>query len=755
MTAAREAGERVTPAREASEPTIAVPAARGLAFLALCAFAAVSWMQLLEPAASERAGYALLAATAAMLGLVAAGRLPARARTPVSALVAVGTLALALLAGGVADELLRPGRWGELASGIGRGISALPGARVPYRGLDEWTRIVLGVGGTVLAVAAALAAFWPRRKGLGLRNVALVLLVTLYAVPAVSLDREAEFLGGALLAVLVVAFLRLERLRIGDAGAAAMLALAVTILAMVAAPALDTDEPWFDYETWALSNAASRTTAFNWEHSYGPLDWPRDGRELLRVKARQPAYWKAANLDEFDGRRWMRNRGASTSADCAGVPDANRRWLQRIRVSVRNLRSSSFLTAGVACEVFSPRLSKLPLGDGTYAPVTRSLRRGDAYEATVYTPAPNERARRAAAATAAIYLERFTSIVNPSPVAVDAVSGEQLDGDLVQFPSFAVGGPPLARPVAQPRQAPQPAVRTMSEGAYARSYALARRLKRGADTQESYVQAVQRHLGGDEFAYTETPPPAAENLEGFLFDAKAGYCQQFSGAMALLLRMGGVPARVATGFTSGSYDRKAREYVVRDLDAHSWVEVYYQGIGWVTFDPTPTLAPARSQAQEGAPSAEAASMGVPDLGGDIRSDPGRGLSAVDDTGTPWTRIALLAVAALAAATLGLWLLRRRRRRLAAGWGPLAELERALVRARRAPGPAATLRTLEDRFSRTPAAAGYLRALRDQRYGPRAAAPSAAGRRAVRAELGRGGGLAGRVRAWWALPPRPR
>ena len=45
--------------------------------------------------------------------------------------------------------------------------------------------------------------------------------------------------------------------------------------------------------------------------------------------------------------------------------------------------------------------------------------------------------------------------------------------------------------------------------------------------------------------------------------------------MALLLRMGGVPARVSTGFTSGSYDRKTREYVVRDFDAHSWVEVWY------------------------------------------------------------------------------------------------------------------------------------------------------------------------------------
>ena len=69
--------------------------------------------------------------------------------------------------------------------------------------------------------------------------------------------------------------------------------------------------------------------------------------------------------------------------------------------------------------------------------------------------------------------------------------------------------------------------------------------------------------------------------------------------MALLLRMGGVPARVSTGFTSGSLDAKTREYVVRDLDAHSWVEVWYAGIGWVTFDPTPADAPPRSQPNEG------------------------------------------------------------------------------------------------------------------------------------------------------------
>ena len=64
--------------------------------------------------------------------------------------------------------------------------------------------------------------------------------------------------------------------------------------------------------------------------------------------------------------------------------------------------------------------------------------------------------------------------------------------------------------------------------------------------------------------------------------------------MALLLRMGGVPARVATGFSPGGFRRRQGEWVVRDRDAHSWVEAWFDGIGWVTFDPTPSATPARS-----------------------------------------------------------------------------------------------------------------------------------------------------------------
>ena len=758
MTTAAARGRGPThPGPDTTADATLAAVARAMAFLALCGFAALQWMQMLEPTATQRAGYAVLAAAVAICGLLVAGRLTGRARTPAAVLVTLFAFALALLGGGVADEQLQPGRWGELAAGISRGIDSLPGVRVPYRGLDEWTRVVIGLGGTVLAVTAAVVAFWPRRRELGWRNVALVLLMTLYAVPAVALDLTAEFLSGALLALLVVAYLRLERLQITDAGAAGFLAVTVTILGLVAAPALDTDRPWFDYETWALSNASSKSTSFVWDHSYGPLDWPRDGRELLRVKAKNPAYWKATNLDDFDGARWVRDRGSANQDGCdvsAYLSEDTERYLQEIRVSVRNLRTQTFVTAGVACEIIGRQLPSLPLGDGTYASMSRELRRGDAYGALVYTPNPNGRERQEAARTYPATMQRYASIELPPLVQPGAppVTAPVL-GYRVEFPMFGEPGTPQGWLADNSRTVSFDARRLLRRSAYARTYALARRLRREAATQEDFVEAVMRYLRGDAFSYTESPSRTAENLDGFLFDAKSGYCQQYSGAMALLLRMGGVPARVSTGFSTGVLDRKAGEYVVRDLDAHSWVEVWYEGFGWVTRDPTPSAAPARSQADDEDSDAAAAIRGAPDLGGDIRSDPGRGLAATE--GTPWSLIAVGAAVLLLLAGTGHWLVRRHRRLVAAGWGPVAELERALARTRRLPGPAATLSTVEALFARAPAAAGYVRALREQRYAGHGPRPTTSGRRAVRAELARGSGLTGRLRAWWALPPKPR
>jgi transglutaminase-like putative cysteine protease len=86
----------------------------------------------------------------------------------------------------------------------------------------------------------------------------------------------------------------------------------------------------------------------------------------------------------------------------------------------------------------------------------------------------------------------------------------------------------------------------------------------------------------------ESPSGGAKNpLDHFLFSSKRGHCEFYSTAMAILLRTQGVPTRNVNGFIGGTFNRFGRYYAVRQGDAHSWVEVYVEGKGFVRFDPTP------------------------------------------------------------------------------------------------------------------------------------------------------------------------
>jgi transglutaminase-like putative cysteine protease len=670
--------------------------------------------------------------------MLAAGRLQGRRRVLAAVVAVVPLTALMLLAGRVADELLLPGAWGELAGGISRGISDLPGVRVPYRGLDEWVRTVIPLGGSALVLLAALLAFWPRRAARGRVWPALIVLIVLYVVPVVALNFTAEFLRGAVFALLMVAFLRLEKLRRPDAAAAAALAVVATLVALIAAPLLNKDQPWFDYETWALETSSSKSTSFTWDHTYGPLKWPRDGRELLRVRAKTPAYWKAENLDDFDGAAWRRSEVGFAVPELPDNPALVRRWSQRLTVSIRNLRTDQFITAGYASgDLQIPKLEEIPTLDGLFL-APRTLRRGDTYKVDVYTPRPVENQRRRAGTSYADILSAYTRIyvTTPGLPGVGHVS--------MTFPFFG-----QAKPITYGPPSPLAPEKILAMGGLARTYALSQQLADGASTPEDYAQRVLGYLAGGKFTYTEVPPRSAQTLDGFLFDAKTGYCQQYSGAMALLLRMAGIPARVVTGFSTGATDTKTGEYIVRDFDAHSWVEAYYPGWGWITFDPTPADSPARSQPADAAAIPSGGSSGAAPSFGDPLAERGAGIP-VARASAPWWRWPLAGLGALAVLGLAFAGVRRRR----AGAPPaLSELERALRRTRRAPGPGTTLHALELRFSRTPAAAGYVRALRETRYRDTPRHPTRAQRRGLRSELGRGSGLLGRLRAWWALPPR--
>jgi transglutaminase-like putative cysteine protease len=98
---------------------------------------------------------------------------------------------------------------------------------------------------------------------------------------------------------------------------------------------------------------------------------------------------------------------------------------------------------------------------------------------------------------------------------------------------------------------------------------------------ENYLQT--------EFGYTlEQKAGGSEPLSDFLFNVREGHCEYFATAMALMLRTQGIATRVVTGFQQGEYNETADVFVVRQLNAHAWVEVYFPGEGvWVPFDPTP------------------------------------------------------------------------------------------------------------------------------------------------------------------------
>ncbi len=124
---------------------------------------------------------------------------------------------------------------------------------------------------------------------------------------------------------------------------------------------------------------------------------------------------------------------------------------------------------------------------------------------------------------------------------------------------------------------------------------LAKRITAKATTPYEKVLAVQNYLKSDpRFTYSKTDarrtPPTRDYVDYFLFDSPIGYCDNFSSAMVVLCRSIGLPARWAKGFNTGTLlggSGNQKRYVIRNSNAHSWPEVYFDNLGWLPFEPTP------------------------------------------------------------------------------------------------------------------------------------------------------------------------
>jgi transglutaminase-like putative cysteine protease len=126
-----------------------------------------------------------------------------------------------------------------------------------------------------------------------------------------------------------------------------------------------------------------------------------------------------------------------------------------------------------------------------------------------------------------------------------------------------------------------------------RVQALAISLTASSITPYDQALAIQDYLRR-EYHYSldiDAPPPNRDVVDYFLFDSRTGYCDYFASAMVVMARAAGIPARLASGYAPGTYNLSRLQFVVIEADAHSWPELYFPGIGWVAFEPTPALAP--------------------------------------------------------------------------------------------------------------------------------------------------------------------
>ena len=618
MSLAAASASARAPQERGPAALLPVWAARLAGFAALACLGVSQWQRMVAGLPMSKGLLWVLLAVLAAGAVVACERLPERSRPYAMIAAALAGLLAAYLAAGLELGLLRPRRLDELGSGLVSGSQALSTVRLPYEGADPWPALVLQLLGSSLVMISGLLALWPRANGTrGYPFLSLAALLVLTASPVVSMGGTRPLLLGTALTVLTVCFLWLERLPLRPGlGVAALIGLALAG-ALPLASAADRGEPWFDYQAFAEGLGPEGPGALR----LGPRrlrtdDWGRTGAEVVRVKAQRPAYWKVRTLDEFDGSGW------TTGGYDRGQRRPDARPAGRLGGPGRAGRTGSRSRCSACAAPTSSAPARRSTSRTRAAGSSRASRRASGSRSATCaraTPTPPASTCRGPRPTS-------SQAVEPSPVT-EHTEDLNVRVHLRDLTPAEVDALPPRRAAQRDRPAARRTTRTSSS----RPFGLRRR---DADGQLPHLRAGRRrrhgaadlrplaHLRAGAAAEvarrrrrtstrwrstttcaraSSTPrsrraaPPGVEPIESFLLDTKAGYCQHFSAGMALLLRMGGVPARVATGFSPGGYSKRKQAWIVRDTDAHSWVEAWFDDYGWVTMDPTPSETPARSQ----------------------------------------------------------------------------------------------------------------------------------------------------------------
>jgi transglutaminase-like putative cysteine protease len=367
---------------------------------------------------------------------------------------------------------------------------------------------------------------------------------------------------------------------------------------------------------------------------------------VMSVRSSQAALWRGLAYDSYDGTRWTVSdervftvvRGwdesfAPTIDPPGAVPTQRVLATFYVQTDLPNVVFGAYR----ARQVYFPAsaLSVDPYGS-VRSPIL--LERGVVYSVTSEIPAPTPDLLRAAE-------------------SVPAGDAESL-------------APYLALPVSMPD----------------RVWDLAERITAGSPTTYDAVEAVQAWLRRNTRYDLDIPPdpPGVDAVDRFLFETREGFCEHIASSMAVLLRAAGIPTRLVTGFGPGHRNPFTGYWEVLASDAHAWVEVFYPGVGWVSYDPTFGV-PAADPGISGrfiAPEVLSSigrffSASIPQPVREAAMALGR---AISSAARAWP----VALGVFAALALGVVAMRRRRARRALRPSPVgaarafAELERAMA-----------------------------------------------------------------------------
>jgi len=344
---------------------------------------------------------------------------------------------------------------------------------------------------------------------------------------------------------------------------------------------------------------------------------------VMRVRADRPGYFLGMTFDTWDGENWKRSPASSRLTELTtGSPFLVASAL------------SSFPQSQPAPDEVPPELYSGEPGFGT------------TNVQTFYVAVPMENLLFATADPTEAYFPEHSLIVGAdgsmrSTIAMNpGTVYTVISADTALAPSL------LAKIPAVPFSAVPAALDAylqLPAGHYARVRALARQIVNAAHATTTFtkVTALEAWMGRHVRYSTDIPPLAAgqDAVNQFLFGDRVGYCEQISSALAVMLRTLGVPTREAIGYVPGPFDPLSDLYEIQAKDAHAWVQVWFQGAGWQSFDPTAQVP-----------------LAPPDPGAVLLADIGRSIA-----GLPWAFIGIVG-SALAACVFFLLGVRRRHRR---------------------------------------------------------------------------------------------